>query len=245
MSDEAVVVTVADGIGTVRLNRPERRNALSAAVIRELPERVRELDRRDDVAVIVLTGTDPAFCSGVDLKDHERITDAGGRFPPLRGGRDSPMPRVATATIAAVNGAAVTGGMELALACDLVVASDRAVFADTHAVVGLVPGWGMSVRLAERVGVARAKELSLTARTVDAQEAYQLGIVNRVVPHAELGAAVTRLAEEIASRDRDVVGALLAVYDEADDALRAGAWAVEARVAEAWEGRGPRPRLRR
>lgn len=242
MSD-SILEHVDDGVATVCLDRPAARNALTAEMITALPRRLRALDARDDVRVIVLTGTDPAFCAGVDLKDYQRITTEGGAFPPLRGGRDGPVPELATPIVAAVNGPAITGGFELALACDFIVASERAVFADTHAHVGLMPGWGMSVRLAERIGVARAKELGITARRVDAQEAFRIGIVNHVVSHDALLPFTAELAASIAARDPRAVTALLALYDDADAELRAGAWRREDEVSRAWEDAGVDPHL--
>jgi enoyl-CoA hydratase len=243
VSDEPILETVMGAVATVWLNRPAARNALSAEIITSLPRRLRALDDRDDVAVIVLTGTDPAFSAGVDLKEFQRVAAAGEQFPSLRGGRDCPVPELDTPIIAAVNGAAITGGFELALACDFIVASDRAVFADTHAHVGLMPGWGMSVRLAERVGVARAKELTITSRRVDAEEALRIGIANHVVPHDDLLGFVGQLAEQIIGKDPRAVTKLLDLYDTADAAMRDGAWELEHEISVAWEAAGVDPKL--
>jgi enoyl-CoA hydratase len=114
--------------------------------------------------------------------------------------------------IAAVNGAAVTGGLEVVLACDFVIASERARFADTHARVGIMPGWGLTVRLAEAVGHRRAREMSTTGNFVDARTAYDWGLVNHVVPHEELLPSCRALAADIVSNDQPGVREVLATY---------------------------------
>jgi enoyl-CoA hydratase len=246
MADDVVLVEVQDGIGTVTLNRPDARNALNRALRKAIPQAITELDARDDVAAIVLTGADPAFCAGVDLK--ELAAGGGGGGPRVDDervslvesgpGRAGPFPDVATPVIGAINGVAITGGFELALACDFLVASDRARFADTHARVGIMPGWGLTVLLPEAVGLRRAKELSTTGNFLDAGTALAWGLVNHVVPHEELLPFARKLAADIAGVDGRAVRRMLATYDEG--ALRdgAGAWALEAEVSLAWQGSG-------
>src|SRR3954447_25070376 len=176
---------VADGIAVLTLNRPEKRNALNGELTAALRKGMAQADADDSVSVIVLTGADPVFCAGVDL------TDIGGgapdRFTP---GTESepgrPWRRTTKPVIGAINGAAVTGGFELALQCDFLVASDRARFGDTHARVGVIPGGGWSVLLPQAVGVRKPKQLSLTSRFLDADEALRWGLVTHVVPHDEL-----------------------------------------------------------
>ena len=158
--DDIVLVEIDDRIAIVTLNRPERRNALSRALYRRIPALLLELDENTDVEVLILTGTDPAFCAGVDLKELSEgppAEEASGRNP-WRG----PIPPLSKPLLGAINGVAVTGGLELALACDFLVASERAAFADTHARVGIMPGDGLTVRLAEAIGLRRAKEMSVT-----------------------------------------------------------------------------------
>ena len=162
---DVVLVDIADAVATITLNRPDARNALSLEVLRALPRAVLECDEREDVRAIILTGSDPAFCAGLDLKElGSGMLNAvvapvapSRRQPtvglPARSERAvrarwrGPIPPTRTPIIGAVNGVAVTGGLELALACDLLIASDRARFADTHARVGIMPGWGLSVLL--------------------------------------------------------------------------------------------------
>jgi enoyl-CoA hydratase len=131
-----VLLEVSDHVATVTLNRPARRNALSAELIAALRQALAGLDEREDIRAIVLTGADPAFCAGLDL------SELGQPDSPLRGvARGQAIPDLAKPLIGAINGVTVTGGLELALACDFLVASDRARFADTHARIGIQPGW--------------------------------------------------------------------------------------------------------
>lgn len=199
---------VADRIATVTLDRPEARNALNADLLRALPEVMAAADIDGDVDVIVLTGSDPAFCAGLDLGE------LGASGDMLRTGMTGrPWARTAKPVIGAVNGPAVTGGLEVALACDFLVASDRARFADTHARVGVLPGWGMTVLLPQAVGPRLAKEMSFTGRFVTAEEALRAGLVNHVVPHDELLPEARRIAQEVVTADGAAVRALLASYE--------------------------------
>lgn len=194
-----VDVDAAHGVATITLDRPEARNALDSALLAELSDAYDAVLDDDAVGAVVLTGTDPSFCAGMDLRE---IGSNAGNLTVDFCSRlwESPTP-----VIAAVNGAAVTGGLELVLACDIVVASERARFADTHARVGLMPGAGMSVLLPQAVGLRLARELSLTGRFMGAEEAHRAGLVNRVVPHDQLVDAAVALAREIAANDRAVV----------------------------------------
>jgi enoyl-CoA hydratase len=241
---DLVLVEVADAVATVTLNRPDARNALNRDLRRALPRALRELDERDDVAAIVLTGADPAFCAGLDLKelasggDALRETGAAGG---LKEHRHGPFPDMAKPVIGAVNGVAITGGFELALACDYLVASERARFADTHARVGIMPGWGLTVLLPEAIGIRRAKEMSTTGNFLDAATALTWGLVNHVVPHEDLLPFARQLATDAAGIDPKAVRRMLQTYD--DGALRdgAGAWDLEAEVAAGWQGAGLDP----
>ena len=244
-----VLLEVADRIATVTLNRPEARNAMSSELIDELRTCVARAHADDEVDVLVLTGADPAFCAGLDLKELGR--DGG----PLRrrpsgsagsggadGGEDAPGgahrgrgPTLPTdkPVIGAVNGAAVTGGLELALQCDFLVASDRARFADTHARVGVHPLWGLTVLLPGAVGIRRAREMSATGNYVGARQALEWGLVNHVVPHGELLPFARRLAADVVSADRAAVRAILGTYDATGRVTGGEARGVElARAAE-------------
>jgi enoyl-CoA hydratase len=202
-----------DAIAIVQLNRPEARNALTSAMLRDLSETMASLDRDDAVRCIVLTGADPAFCAGLDLKDlantYNGATSRTASDVEIRG----LMPIMATPLIGAVNGPAVTGGLELALACDFLIASDRATFADTHGRVGIMPGGGMSIRLPQLVGLNRARQMSLTGNFLDARTAHEWGLVNEVVAHEDLMTRVTTLANTIAENEPAAMRELLAMYD--------------------------------
>lgn len=196
-----------DGVAVVTLNRPDRRNALSAALLTGLRKLVAELDASPEVRAIVLTGADPAFCAGLDL------TELGEPGSALGGAGSGPvLPSLSKVLIGAVNGAAVTGGLELALACDFLIASERARFADTHARVGIMPGWGLSYALPEAVGLRRARQMSATGNFVDARTALAWGLVNDVVPHEHLLDVTLRLAADAASNDPAAVQAIFATY---------------------------------
>jgi enoyl-CoA hydratase len=246
MSDDVVLVEVDERIAVVTLNRPEARNALNREMRRRLPEALGALEADDDVDVIVLTGADPAFCAGVDLKEFGsgETTSAGEGFADM-GERDGgrlpfrgALPPRTKLLIGAVNGVAVTGGFEVALACDFLVASERARFADTHARVGVMPGWGLTVVLAQRIGIARAKEMSVTGNFLDAHAALDWGLVNHVVPHDELLDTCRTLARDCTSIDQRAVRRMLRTYDDASLGTAEEAWAIEDRVSRAWEGEG-------
>lgn len=236
MSD-VVLYEVSERIATVTLNRPEARNALSSEVLRLLPERLLEADADNEVDVVILTGTDPAFCAGLDLKElgssagNLGATGADGR--PNRSGARGPFPTMSKPVIGAVNGVAVTGGFELALNCDFLVASERAKFGDTHTRVGVMPGWGLTVLLPQAIGVRRAREMSWTGNFMLADEALQFGLVNHVVGHDELMPFTRRIALDIVGNDQDGVRQMRATYDEITRD-QAG-WDVEATNARRWQ----------
>jgi enoyl-CoA hydratase len=233
---EVVVTEISERIGTITLNRPEARNALSSEVIRALPAALAMMEADDGVDVVILTGADPAFCAGVDLKElgstganlsaDDGTVGADGVRTPF-GPRSKPL-------IGAVNGPAVTGGLELALNCDLLIASERARFADTHARVGVMPGWGLTVLLPQAVGVRRAREMSFTGNYVDAETALVWGLVNHVVPHDELLPFTRALAADIVGNDQASVRQLGQIYDEVTSTTVAEGLRLEARHARDW-----------
>ena len=246
MSTNPLLLEIADRVATITINRPEARNALNRAVRKALPEAITRCDADDGVDVMILTGTDPAFSAGVDLKEFgagqvqqgesfgdvgER--DAAGRLP-FRGA----LPPHTKPLIGAVNGVAVTGGFEVALNCDFLVASERARFADTHARVGVMPGWGLTVLLAQRIGIGRAKEMSITGNYVDAPTALAWGLVNHVVPHDELLPFCRQLAADTVSNDQRGVRRILQTYNEVTGTTVDEGWKIEARVSRDWEGAG-------
>jgi enoyl-CoA hydratase len=195
------------------LDAPDRRNALDLDTMKALVEALREADAGDTRA-IVLTGADPAFCAGLDLEAVGRGELVLEEVEGLDADPWKVLQELGTPTIAAVNGAAVTGGLELVLCCDLAIASDRARFADTHVRVGIHPSGGLSVLLPRYVGLRDALGMSLTGRFVDAEEARTIGLVNAVVEHDELLRTALATAQAITECDPTVTGALLATHRE-------------------------------
>ena len=209
-----VLVTTADRVCTITMNRPDARNALNLALQHELGAALLAAEADDEVDVLVLTGRDPAFCAGLDLRE---LADGAKN---LVGGADdanvSPFAalwKMTKPVIGAINGACVTGGFELALACDFLVASEHAFFGDTHARVGVMPAGGMSVFLPATVGVRRAKEMSLTGNFLTAPDALAAGLVNHVVAHDALLATAVQLGLDIAGNDQAAVRNLKKLYD--------------------------------
>jgi len=243
MGGEAVVLRgVENRVMTVTLNRPEARNALSRAVMYGLWDAVLAAGDAPDVDAVIITGADPAFCAGVDLKE------VAGEVPPSIDERDPGegpermanglyrfIPVIDKPVIGAINGVCVTGGLELALQCSFLVASDQARFADTHARVGIMPGGGITVLLAQSVGLRRAIEMSLTGNFVPADEAERLGLVNHVVPHEELLPFARALAADIVSNDQIGVRRLVQHYRAlANAATLDEAHLLEGLMAETW-----------
>ncbi|MGE0880259.1 MAG: enoyl-CoA hydratase [Acidimicrobiia bacterium] len=241
---DAVVLTVDERIGTITLNRPESRNAINRSLSTRLKECIREADDRDDVDVMILTGADPAFCAGVDLKefgsgarDATMASDDGGLAGvsvPEPGASSAYFHHPSKPLIAAVNGAAITGGLEIALLCDFIIASDRARFGDTHARVGIMPGGGAMVLLQQAIGVRRAREMSLTGNFLTADEAFQWGLANHVVPHDELLAFTRKIALDIASYDQKPVRQFRETshYVSLESARRG--WEIEMNGSRSW-----------
>lgn len=232
-----LLIDVADGVATVTLHRPEARNALSHALLSSLRETMAELGDREDVDAVVLTGADPAFCAGLDLKElssNTRLLDSSDPdVPPWSPWRPLPKP-----LIGAVNGPAITGGLELALNCDFLIASERAVFADTHARVGVMPGWGLTVLLPQRVGFAMARRMSFTGDFVDARRALESGLVTEVVDHADLLPTARKLAATIAGNHRPAVRTLHASYRRIEAESINRSLELEQETARAWRQSG-------
>jgi len=195
MSSPLVLRSDADGVATLTLNRPDKLNALNPAVFIELRQHLTYIAQDEEVKCVVLTGAGRAFCAGHDLEaiaSHEKAPSKHFEPETVDALEQLPQP-----TIARLHGHCYTGGLELALACDLLIADETARLGDTHGQWGLVPIWGMSVRLPERVGVSTAKELMFTSRRISGYEAAEIGLVDRCVPEDELDETVMSLAAEI------------------------------------------------
>ena len=206
MSECLLIERRDDGVAVLTLNRPAARNAVNVELASAIVDAVAAVQ---DARCIVITGADPAFCAGLDLRNlgTDRLVD----LPPF-------IHAVATSrvpVIAAVNGAAVTGGFEIALAADFIVASDRARFADTHVRVGVYPG-PVLVDLPRRVGMAMAREMSMTGNFVDADTALRTGLANHVVAHDDLITFTRALAAAIAEQDPPMIAAMRHDWNETD-----------------------------
>ena len=228
-----ITTEISEGVAVISLNRPEVRNALNSQILRAIPEVIASLEENPEVDVLVLTGTEPAFCAGLDLRE---LGDTGGNIEPEAQSSMSkgPFPERTKPLIGAINGVAVTGGLELALACDFLIASDRAQFADTHARVGVMPGWGLSVLLPQAIGVRRSREMSLTGNYVGAELAASWGLVNRVVPHEDLIGTVLELAADIRSNNQQGVRQMLQTYESTTSVTLEEGWDVEAKMGREW-----------
>jgi enoyl-CoA hydratase len=201
----------AEGIVTVTLNRPEKLNALNRELRLAFCHAMQDLRRDQDVRVVIITGAGRAFCVGLDLRE------LGTRTSGIRDEGDATFITVIddmeVPVIGAINGFAITGGFELALACDIMIAAEEAQFADTHARVGVMPGGGMSARLPRAIGIRKAKELSLTGNYFSARDAERMGLVNRVVPRDQLLAAAHEMATQIAGANQTIVRQMKHLYD--------------------------------
>src|ERR1700720_4522952 len=220
-NDDVLLIDTHDRVRTLTLNRPQARNALSRELRRRFFAALRDAQADDDVDVVILTGADPVFCAGLDLKelgDSTELPDISPQWPQM----NKP----------------VTGGLEFALYCDILIASEQARFADTHARVGLLPTWGLSVRLPQKVGVGLARRMSMTGDYLSATEALRAGLVTEVVPHDQLLAAARKVADSIVGNNQDAVRALLSSYHRIDDSNTSeGLW-LEATAARAFRTSG-------
>lgn len=205
MSEPVILVEKSGAVATVTLNRPGAMNALSRDLRKAIAETFEELEADDNIRVAILTGAGKAFCAGLDLKelggDASAVGGSAGGVNSTIGDKDpvTSIGQFSGPVIGAINGVAITGGFELALACDILVCSENARFADTHARVGILPGWGLSQKLSRAIGIYRAKELSLTGNFLSAQQAQEWGLINRVVTAEELLPVCRKLADDMLS----------------------------------------------
>lgn len=190
------------GCACLTLHRPEAMNALSTALRQALVQTLDELARDDSLRVLILTGAGKAFCAGLDLRELGRkaLDIATPANDPVAALARFPWP-----VIGAINGAAITGGFELALACDILIASSAARFADTHGRVGVIPGWGLSQKLSRRIGMGRAKEMAFSGNFINADQAERWGLVNRVTAPQDLMPQALALAADIASALPEII----------------------------------------
>ena len=198
MSD-LVLVETAEGARTLTINRPEKLNALNSEVMETLERELDAAKRDDAVGVLIITGAgEKSFIAGADIGELSKLTPVDGRAHALRGQAVvGKLETLGKPVIAAINGYALGGGCELALACTIRIASENARFGQPEVKLGILPGYGGSQRLARIVGEGRAMQLCLTAEQIDAQEAWRIGLVNKVVPAGQAVAAAREMAKAI------------------------------------------------
>jgi len=220
-----VIFEIKGSVAIITLNRPDRKNAINQALLTGLYNSVEKIAENDEIKVGIITGNGDSFCSGIDLEC--LLTD--NLFDPRSDGKD--MPEIFESChkpiIGAVNGYAITGGFEIALNCDFLIASESAVFADTHAKVGIHPGWGMSQLFQQAVGQRLAKQFSATCEKIPAQKALSCGLVNEVVPTAELFTRAVEIAEKICSVNYEMMLTMKKLIEEKDRTTLKDALATE------------------
>ena len=222
---DPVLLTIEDQIAVITLNRPERRNALNQALLKGLYEHLEKVSNDDSVRAVIITGEGKSFCAGLDLDalKEENLFDPKGDgtdLPDVFKACDKPI-------IGAVNGHAITGGFEIALNCDFLIASEAASFADTHARVGIHPGWGLTQLLQQAVGKRRARQMSFTCRFITAQTACNWGLVNEVVPNESLMRRTMEIAGDICQTGPDMLKVVKELIDYRDHANLEDAYAHE------------------
>jgi enoyl-CoA hydratase len=236
-TEEVLLIDHRDGYAIVTMNRPQSLNALSRPLVYALLKATDKLEADPTVRGIILTGSGKAFCAGMDLKELQDpdgpLSEKGGLWSEGAPNPVTYLSRFSGPTIAAVNGAAVTGGFELALACDLIIASNLARFADTHARVGIVPGGGLSQILSRTIGIHRARELHFTGNFLSAEKAERWGLVNRVVEPEELIPAAENLMREMLELDADMLRTYKKLINDGYGMPFADALALEEKTARA------------
>ena len=236
MTEDLVLLEIEDGVATVTLNRPQAMNALSKALRSQLYQVMKQVDADDSVRAVILTGAgERAFTAGLDLKELGSEEGALGAAN-AEGADENPVKAIELCrkpVIGAINGVAITGGFEVAIACDVLVASTNARFADTHARVGIVPGWGLSQKLSRMIGISRAKELSFTGNFLDAETAHAWGLVNHVVAPDELLPLARKLADDMASIDPAFLAQYKKLIDDGYSQSFSDGMALEAELSSA------------
>lgn len=226
MSYECILVDIQDGVGTITLNRPKAMNALNVTLTREVGEAVDMLDADDSVGCIVITGGDQVFAAGADIKemkDQSFIDLYKKDFPYIKRDCWRAIDDARKPVIAAVAGFALGGGCEMVMACDFIIAADTAKFGQPEIGIGTMPGAGGTQRLTKAVGKAKAMEMCLTGRMMDAEEAERAGLVARIVPVDTLAETAFKTARKIASNSRPAVNLIKEAVNMAVEAnLREG-----------------------
>ncbi|MBA4416517.1 MAG: hypothetical protein C0392_01195 [Syntrophus sp. (in: bacteria)] len=199
MDYKNVIVEINDGIGVLKINRPKALNALNSETLIEIMDAAKALESNPEVRVVIVTGEgDKAFIAGADILEMKDLTALEGMAFSQRGhDAFAALENMQKPVIAAVNGYALGGGFEVALACDFIYASEKAKIGFPETTLGIFPGFGGTQRTAKLAGLAKTKELIFTGKTIGAQEAYDMGLINKVVPHDQLMSDVMALAGKI------------------------------------------------
>lgn len=232
MNFETIMVAVNDGVGTITLNRPKAMNALNKTLTHELGEAVDALEKDATIGCIVITGGEQVFAAGADIKEMKELTFHDlymADFPYIQRDCWRAIDEARKPVIAAVAGFALGGGCEMALACDFIVAADTAKFGQPEISIGTMPGAGGTQRLTKAVGKAKAMEMCLSGRMMDAEEAERCGLVSRIVPADQLLADVQKTARKIAANSRPAVMMIKESVNMAVDADLADGLAFERR----------------
>ena len=211
MSEPVLLLEKRDAVAVITLNRPQAMNAISLELRTAIATTFRQLQADDDIAAAIIIGNGRAFCAGLDLKE----LSAGGSVESIE--YEDTVPAIMAfdrPIIGAINGVAATGGFELALMCDVLIASTQARFSDTHARLGIVPGWGLSQRLARLIGANRARELHFTGNYLSAEKAEAWGLVSRLVAPEDLLPTCLSLANDMAGCNRAALKAMKQVVNE-------------------------------
>jgi enoyl-CoA hydratase len=224
---EPFVVADRGSARIIVLNRPGSRNALSRQMRRDFPALIAAADKDDSIRVVILTGMDPAFSSGVDLTER-------GIGPPVTPNPGEVLRAARKPIIAAVNGACVTGALEMALSCSFIIASPQARFADTHAKVGMFPRWGQTALLPSVIGIRRAKQMMLTGAFVGAETAFEWGMANEISSGECLLDRCLEIAEQIAGANADSIEAQLSALREVQASSLSSGLEIERRALEHW-----------
>ncbi len=230
-TDDLVLRSDRDGIATLTLNRPQKRNALNAQSFEQLRAHIDALTTQtQSIGCVILTASGPSFSAGADL-DMLATSAANPEARAFRAATIDALAALPQPVIAAVRGHCYTGGLELAIAADFIVASETARFADTHAKLGGTPRWGQSVRLPRRIGIAAAKDLLLTSRVVDGTEALHIGLVDRCVADADLETQAEAFAKAILANNWRAVRAAKQLLNHQQDLDEAAALQYERNFA--------------
>jgi enoyl-CoA hydratase len=223
--ESPVLFSVENHVATIILNRPERRNAINQALLTGLYNAIEQVSGDENIRAAIITGNGKSFCSGIDLE--AILTE--NLFNPRGDGTDLPdlFHKCKKPIIGAVNGHAITGGFEIALNCDFLIASENASFADTHAKVGIHPGWGMTQLLQQAIGRRRARQMSFTCRFISAKTACDWGLVNEVTPPENLLTRAGEIASDISAIHPAMVATMKRLIDYRDTATMTDAFSHE------------------